>query len=190
MIWYCRVIPAFQGQHLFAGELCSRWVMPSKIAVATCLFLAPNILRCGNSGSLARKTQAICGLFVNMHEFSVVLLLEGREELGPRLCWTLNSLWMRQIGACQPGSPVPNSSQAGIFGFKGDCPSSYVNSRLSTQLIIWANWTESWVVGGWVPPNRALRQPHGGSGVGNQSQGRQQRNHRNSQMVGTVETVR
>ena len=83
-----------------------------------------------------RAVPGACGLLVNMHEFYVALLLKDREDLGLGLCWSPNSLWLRQIGICQPSSPVPNSSQTIIFGFKGDFPSSYVNRRLCTQLII------------------------------------------------------
>lgn len=99
-------------------------------------FLGTQLSEIWKFRGFGREKTGTCGLFVNMHEFSVVLLVEDREDLGLGLCWPLNSLWLRQIGVCQPSSPVPNSSQTGIFVSKGDCPSSYVNSRLCTQLII------------------------------------------------------
>lgn len=127
-----------QGQHL-----SWRALLPLSHAIQDCYgylsFLGTQHSEMWQFGGFGRENTGICGLFINMHEFSVVLLFKGREELGLGLCWTLTSLWMRQTGVCQPGSPVPNSSQIGISGFKGDCPSSYVNSRLCTQLTISAN---------------------------------------------------
>lgn len=136
-----------------------------------------------------KEKSDMCGLFVNTHELSVVWLFIDREELGLELCWPLNSLWMRQIGVCQPGSPIPNSTQTGLFSFKRDWSGSHVNSRLCTKLIICANCVQLWVVGWWVLPNRALRQPNGSSGVGSQTQGWDQRNSRNWQTAGTADTV-
>lgn len=69
----------------------------------------------------------------------------GQGGSGLRLCWPLTSLWLRQIGVCQPSSPVPNSSQTSISGSKGDSPG------FCTQLIIWGNWTGLQVVGWCVP---------------------------------------
>lgn len=168
MTWCCCIFPVLKGQHLFAGELPCTPGHAIQDSYGYLPFLGIQHSKMWEFEGFGKEKSDMCGLFVNSHELSVVWLHKDREELRLGLCWPLNSLWMRQIGVCQLGSLIPNSSQTGIFGFKRDWSCSHVNSRFCTKLI-WANSMPLWVVGRWVLPNGELRQPNVGFGVGNQT---------------------
>lgn len=182
-MWYSCIIPVLKGQCLFAGApmTLGHAIRESKGYLP---FAGTQLPEMQELRGFGMEKSDMCKLFVNVHVLSVVSLLKNgactQVLLAPEFA-------MNETDWCLPPR-LPNSQQQPDWHLWLGRRWFPCQQKLCTKLI-WANCTDLGVVGWWVLPNKELRQPNGGSGVGSQSQQQELSEPRNWQMARSAETV-
>ena len=166
-------------------ELQCRWVIHPKEQRLPAFCWYPASWDAGIEGfwpGKVRHVQTVCKRARALCGFTAQKWSRHSGAIGP----CIHFEWDRLVSATQ-ASHSQQQPDWHLWLGKGWFP---CQQKLCTELIIWANCTDLGVAGWWVLPNKELRQPNGGSGVGSLSQQTELSDPRNWQMARSAETVK